>query len=270
MQHKKYLMTIVCIVALMCIAMNADPYEQQKDARSEPAPARDSVIFAKAGILLPVYLKMPRDYDPSRPAVLVVAMHGKGGTAQGMLPMWNAFDNPRFILAVAEAPYPLSGGWSWDFPSRDQSLWEIADPLISDYILNVVQNIKARYQIASVYLFGHSQGVGYAYLTGLLHPDQIRGLICFAGIYPKDIWPKDFLPSEKLKSAVGMMRFFIAHGRDDNMIGVESSEQAKNILESMGAVVSFFKFNGAHNLPDEALREVQKWIEADMPQQNHR
>jgi len=231
----------------------------------DTANPRELTLYAKAGILSPVRLKFPKDYDRSSPAVLVIVMHGKGGAIQGMLPVWEAFDNPRFILAIAQAPYPFSGGWSWDFPSTDRRLWKIADPMISAYILNVIADIQADYPITSVYLFGHSQGVSYAYLTGLLHPEKIRGLVCFAGIYPKE-----FLPREKVEPAIGRMRFFIAHGRNDPQIGIESSEQARNILEDLGAEVRFFPFRGGHNLPADAVREAQKWIEADTSLRNDR
>ena len=230
-----------------------------------PASARDDVVYATAGIMLPVYVKVPHDYNPALPATLVIALHGKGGTAQGLLPMWDAFKDPHFILAVAEAPYPLSGGWSWDFPSEDRRLWDKADPLISEYIITVIREIKTQYRIGAVYLFGHSQGVSYAYLTGLSHPGQIRGLICFAGIYPEE-----FLPAGQVKAAAGTMRFFIAHGRSDPMIDVKVSERAKGILESMGANVRMCYFNGGHALPAEALREAQEWIEADATSQGKR
>lgn len=227
-------------------------------AASAAAPPEEATLYVKAGVLKPVRLFLPPDRDPRRPEILVVALHGRGGSIHDMARLWELFKAPRFILAVAEAPYPLAGGWSWDFPSRDRRLWEIADPLIPEYILSVIESVKRQYPVASVYLLGHSQGVSYAYLTGLLNPAIIRGLACFAGFYPGE-----FLPAEKVQTAAERMRFFIAHGRGDAAVDIAASKRARDILENLGATVNFFIFSGGHALTEEALREAQKWIEAD-------
>jgi len=224
-----------------------------------PVEGGEETMFAEARVLCPVLLRAPAE---SRGAPLVVGLHGKGGSADGFVPVWEAFAHPRPVLVVPEAPYPLlleagQMGWSWDFPSRDPRLWARADPEVARYILLVAREARTARETGGVYLLAHSQGVAYAFMAMVEDPGLVRGVVAFAGILPAEM-----LPDERLAAAAGRTRVFIAHGRQDQAIGLESSRKAKERLGRLGFDVTLREFDGAHTLPAEILREAQRWIVA--------
>ena len=224
-----------------------------------PATGLEETMFAEARVLCPVLLRVPAE---SRGVPLVVGLHGKGGSADGFVPVWEAFAQPRPVLVVPEAPYPLlleggHMGWSWDFPSRDPRLWARADPEVARYILAVAREVRTARETGGVYLLAHSQGVSYAFMAMVEDPGLVRGVIAFAGILPAEM-----LPDKSLAAAARRTRVFIAHGRQDQAIGLESSRKAKERLERLGFDVILREFDGGHTIPPDVLQEAQRWIAA--------
>ncbi|HEY3383168.1 MAG TPA: hypothetical protein VGK32_15460 [Vicinamibacterales bacterium] len=70
-------------------------------------------IHIEAGILCPVSVRLPD--EPGRRLPLFVVLHGKGGTLAGTARMWDELTDPKPVLVVPEAPYPLliSDGKEW-------------------------------------------------------------------------------------------------------------------------------------------------------------
>lgn len=226
---------------------------------ARPVVAGEETIFAEVRVLRPVFLRVP---PGGRGAPLVVGLHGKGGSADGFVPVWEAFASPKPVLAVPEAPYPLflAGGrmgWSWDFPSTDKRLWARADPEVARYVLAVAREVRTGHDTGGVYLLAHSQGVSYAFMAMVEDPGLVRGVIAFAGVLPVET-----LPDERLATAARHTRVFLAHGRKDEAIGLESSRKAKKRLERLGFDVVLHEFDGGHTLPPELLQEAQRWIVA--------
>lgn len=223
------------------------------------APARggEEKLFVEARVLCPVLV---RSESGGGREPLVVGIHGRGDTAEGFARVWEAFGRPRPVFAVPEAPYLLllSGGktgWSWDFPSKDRRLWARADPEVARYILAVVREVRASREVGGVYLLAHSQGVAYAFMAMAEEPGAVRGVIAFAGVLPGEL-----LPDTALARAAAVTRVFIAHGRNDEAVGIASSRKARERLARLGFDVTLREFEGGHTVPAEVLREAQGWI----------
>jgi len=228
----------------------------------QPRPlAADEVFFAEARILSPVRVRVPDSKKEGRPP-LVVGLHGRGGTAQALAGVWEAFRDPKPVLVVPEAPYPLlvraeqsTMGWSWDFPSSDRTLWAQADPLVVRYVLDVAREARKKHVTGGVYLLGHSQGVAYAYMAAVQDPDLVSGIIAFAGILPSEV-----LSEDSLRAVAGKLRVFIAHGQQDEALDPKESKRAKDILSRLGFSVTYREFQGGHGLSSDALRQAQAWM----------
>lgn len=224
-----------------------------------PARGAEERVFVEARVLCPVLV---RTEPGGAKGPLVVGIHGRGDTAEGFARVWEAFGRPRPVFAVPEAPYPLlfSGGkmgWSWDFPSQDRRLWARADPEVARYVLAVVREVRASREVGGVYLLAHSQGVAYAFMAMAEEPGGVRGVIAFAGVLPGEM-----LPDAALARAAAVTRVFIAHGLQDEAIGIASSRKAKERLARLGFEVTLREFEGGHTIPAEVLREAQGWIAA--------
>ncbi len=223
---------------------------------------RGDTIHISASAEFRCRLKFPEGYDKSKSYPLLVGLHGYGSDPDSFVGLWERFDNPQFIYAVPQAPYPyLRGneqGYSWEAPVP----W---DNLISErswgeseaYVANLVKHLKNEYKVGDTYLLGFSQGCGLAYSAGLKNHELFAGVIAFGGWLSTEwLVEKSGFDLKEAKT----LRIFIAHGSKDNVVKPEESLKAKSILEKHGYNVTFYEFDGAHQVPKEALLKAQKWM----------
>jgi phospholipase/carboxylesterase len=220
-------------------------------------------LYVEAGILTSVIIRVPAESAVKPP--LLVVLHGRGDTAANMAGMWNVLDDPKPILAVLEAPYPmlLNGdkgarlGESWEPLSRDEKFREQAAPKTAKYIVDTIRAVQKRYATGGVYLLGHSQGVSYAYRVALQEPDLVRGVMALAGYLDPER-----LPAELFSRAAGKINIFIGHGKTDPQVDPEVSRAAKAFLVERGFKVVLDEFDGGHSMSSDVVRRAQAWMMA--------
>ena len=233
-------------------------------AGSAPSPAgSQETLFVEASILCPVIIRVPPESDVKPP--LLVVLHGRGDTAANMAGMWNVLTDPKPILAVLEAPYPmlLTGdkgarlGESWDSLTQDEKIWERAAPKTTNYIVETIRAVQKKYATGGVYVLGHSQGVSYAYRVALQEPDLVKGVIAMAGYLDPER-----LPVESFVRAADKVNIFIGHGKKDPQIDPEVSRAAKAFLVEHGFRVVLDEFEGGHSMSVDIVRHAQAWMMA--------
>jgi predicted esterase len=224
------------------------------------------VIYVPGPRLFKCRLHLPKKFDKSKSYPLVIGLHGNGGNADGFDPAWQLFGNPDFIFASAEGPYPYMLGYrskikqcSWEIQIQDEELWKRADPLSVEYILGIIPQLSKSYPISSAYLLGHSQGAGYAYITGIKNPELIKGIICFGGQIPDMDKSYSLLTMDDIKRG-NSLRVFIAHGTSDSMLNIKHAQKSRKLLEQNGFDVTFVEFNGGHELDQKAMQKAAEWI----------
>jgi len=223
--------------------------------------ASQETIYIEARILSPVLVRVPA--EPAAKPPLLVVLHGRGDTAVNMAEMWNVLMDPKPILAVLEAPYPmlLTGdkgpflGGSWDPLSRDEKIWEQAVPKTELYIIHTILALRKKYKAGEVFLLGHSQGVSYAYRVALQKPDLVKGVIAMAGYLDPER-----LSQESFARASDKVSVFIGHGRKDAQVDPEESRKAKAYLEERGFAVVLDEFEGGHSMTGDVVRRAQAWM----------
>jgi predicted esterase len=212
------------------------------------------VLRVDAPAFFTCHVQVPADFDSSRTYPLVIGLHGLGSRPEVFIGLWERFDKPQFIYASPQAqyPYPLGSelGYTWHFREAGSKVTAMS----SDYVVRVLESLKKDYRIGDVYLFGFSQGCAQAYVTGIRHHDLFKGLICFGG------WLDDDFLTEKILEAGKNLRVFIAHAEDDQTVQYESGTKASETLERLGYDVAFHEFIGGHSVPQDPLREAQKWM----------
>lgn len=115
-------------------------------------------------------LFVPGKLDLSRPAPLLVALHGLGGTGydpvEQFMPLAGA---NKFILVGPNAIHSWQGPDDWP-----------------DFLFALVESLKARFNIdpRRVYLFGNSAGGCFAAVTALIEPGYFAAVAVRAGILP--------------------------------------------------------------------------------------
>jgi predicted esterase len=216
--------------------------------------ASGRVVRVEAPALFKCHVQVPADYDSIKTYPLLVGLHGLGSSPERFIGLWQRFEDPQFICASPQAPYPYPTGGDLGYTWH---LWEAghsATRMSAEYIVRVVESLREDYKIGDVYLFGFSQGCAHAYITGVKYHDLFKGLICFGG------WLDDDYLLEEMLEAANNLRVFIAHSPEDRSVVYESGTKARDILQRLGFDVTFHEFEGGHRVPQEPLRKAQKWM----------
>jgi len=220
-------------------------------------------VHLEGSALFRCLVGLPFDYDSDsgRSYPLVVGLHGYGGDAEHFFIAGKLFAEAGIIYAVPQAPYTFLSsnrlGYSWSIrDTNDQEANDRSSALTIDYVLDVVEELKAQYQVSDVYLFGFSQGGAYTYMTALEHPDLFAGLIAFGSRFNPE-----WFTEETLASASGLP-IFIGHGEQDAGISIQAAQEAKRLLEAFDYDVAYHAFDAGHMIPVDALRVAVGWIQA--------
>jgi predicted esterase len=173
--------------------------------------------------------------------------------------VYDRFENHDFIYATPRAPFPFFNGsdlgYSWiEGDPNDEGSWLGSAECTVQYVADVTEQLKTRYNVSDVYLLGFSQGCSLAYMAGITHHELFDGLICFGG------WlDTDFLDSETIEQARDL-RVFIGHASDDGMVDFEAGTTARDTLLGYGYDVTFFEFEGGHTVPETGIHRVEQWL----------
>jgi len=147
-------------------------------------------------------LYVPRSYDPTKPAPLVISMHGAAGwpTQQMELTEWNRLAESQRFLVV----YP-SGT-----EGAGPRVWRVGPDFAKDvrFISEMIDKLEAAYNIdrTRIYANGFSNGGGMTFVLSCALPDRIAavGMVGAAHTLPWS-WCKE-------RRAVPMLAF---HGTAD-------------------------------------------------------
>jgi phospholipase/carboxylesterase len=223
-------------------------------------------VYIKAEKLLKCRLHLPQGYDGQKSYPLLIGLHGNGGNAEAMASLWREFDDREMIYAAPQGAYPKLGSfpsknneYSWEIQIQDEGLWKRGDPLTVAYILEVARELSRICNIGEIYLLGHSQGAAYAYTAGIKHPDVFKGVICFGGLIPPMDKSYSLLSMEDVARGRGL-RVFIAHGRYDRALNISEGKKARALLEEADYDVTFYPFEGGHEISPTALKSAIKWL----------
>ena len=226
----------------------------------EKASELGEEYYTDMRMLVKFRIRFPENYDPEESYPLVVGLHGLGDNSDGFITLYEQFENPQFIFVAAQAPYVFDIGgahnsYSWEMRDKaKENLWETTAELSETYIVDLVDKLKFEYKVSETYLLGFSQGCRYAYQAGLKYPDHFDGLICFSGQLLRD-WIGD----GNIGAASGL-RIFICHGVEDTTIEIQEGMTARDLLTEFGFDVTYYEFDGGHEVPDEACHAAQAWL----------
>ena len=228
-------------------------------AKAEWQKALGAVIEVRVPTYLPCRVRVPDGYDPAKCYPLLIGLHGFGGSSENFMSLWDEFGRNDFIYAAPEAPYPtrLGGrfGYNWKLvdPAKDDQA-DMARQCTEDYIVKLVQELRAKYKVTDVYLMGFSQGAGYTYMIGISNPRLFKGIMVFGGGLDA-AW----VTEAKLCVAKDLP-IFIGHGRQDRIVDYKAATLARDVLKEHGYDVTFVDFEGGHTMPKDILQKAIQWM----------
>lgn len=190
---------------------------------------RDAVLYVPPG--LPTDAAVP----------LFVMFHGAGGFPEKVLPFIEAHaQRHKFLVLAPHSTFPtwdiVIGGNGPDLERLQSALREVA----------------SRYRIDTrrVAFAGFSDGASYALSIGVTNGDIATHVIAFSGGF-MSIFVQE-----------GQPRVFIAHGRADEQLPIETSgRQNASKLAAAGYDVQFVEFDGLHIIePDVVARAIDFFL----------
>ncbi|MET0559271.1 MAG: phospholipase [Solirubrobacterales bacterium] len=197
-------------------------------------------------------------------AGLLVLHHGRGTDERDLIGLADMLDPERRLRVISpRAPLRLAGspGYHWylvprvGFPDPETffaaraALAELHDELWAEGI-----------GPDRTVLGGFSMGAVMSYAMGLgAERPQVAGILAFSGFVPT---VEGWQPS--LSDRTGT-RAFIAHGRNDPVIGIEFAARARELLEAGGLEVEYRESELGHQIDPAQLADARAWLSRLLP-----
>ena len=205
------------------------------------------------------------------PGASLIVLHGLGADGHDFVPIAQELDlapvgGARFVFPHAPMrPVTLNGGFvmrAWydilgtpgapgprpeDEPGLRQSLSEI-EALIA---LERQRGMPSE----RIVLMGFSQGCAMTLLTGLRHRERLAGLVGLSGYLPLA-----GRTAAERSEANALTPIFMAHGRDDPMVGIDRAIASRDALQALGYDVEWHDYAMPHSVCMEEIADLNRWL----------
>ena len=203
----------------------------------------------------------------ARPHAAVIWLHGLGADGSDFEPLVPALRLParlsvRFVFPHApERPVTINLGM------RMRAWYDIAELgghredevgiRASQGLLEaLVERERARgIEARRIVLAGFSQGGAIALQTGLRHPERLAGVMALSTWLPLSAT----LAAER-HAANADLTVFMAHGRHDEMVGIERARRSREALEALGHPVEWHEYPMGHAVCAEEVDAIGAWL----------
>ena len=197
--------------------------------------------------------------DPSR---VLLLLHGWTGNEDSMRIFTNNLSSDYAIISP-RAPYPAlaeKGGYSWRKIKPETWGSPTLEELhfAADALVTLVDEWSASVKIASATfdIVGFSQGAALAVTLAALHPNRVSKIAVLSGFVPSGV---DALFRPNLFERI---RFFWAHGTQDEMISFERGRASVALLQKAGADVHLCQADVGHRVSKDCRRALEMFLSA--------
>ncbi len=175
---------------------------------------------------------------------LLVVLHGRGDSPEGFHFLPAALEIEEFNFLFLEAPDPYYTGFSWyDLPPAQgpgilrsrQLIFSLLDKLQAD----------AGLRSTDIFLFGFSQGALMSVDVALRYPKHLGGVVAASGyVFFEEEYPAAF------SKVAREQKFWISHGRQDEMLEFAKSQRSVERLRSQGISVDWNPIDKGHTIDE--------------------
>ena len=214
----------------------------------------------------------PGFHHLSRPAAqaegdhpLLVLLHGYGSDERDLMGLASLLD-PRFQVVSVRAPQVLeTGGYAW-FALQFTPFGLVLDHAQAQ---ESRQQLQAWLEVlvaapgvdrSRVFLLGFSQGAGMALGAALHRPELVTGVVFLSGLVVPQMMPVG--DPEKLRALSVLM----THGRQDPLLPIAQGRASHALLEQLPVRLCYREYEMGHEINEECLAEVQRWLAEQLGQ----
>jgi phospholipase/carboxylesterase len=201
--------------------------------------------YGKKDESLKFEVRLPKNYQESKAAPILIALHPYGGDIDEAIARWkHAADGVGAILIAIRGPAEVDEGkyqWGNDFDSLETEIIDALDEVIERHKVD-----EDRVVIA-----GFSQGALVAYAMAVRAPEVFCGLVPVGGTFRLES-ESDFDDED-----LGDLRLFIMYGDEDVRNVLRTNRQAARRFKRAGATVETKVFEGlGHEFPPDSDEET--------------
>jgi phospholipase/carboxylesterase len=184
---------------------------------------------------------VPTRFDDSKPAPLILALHGAGGVAAQVMNIFNQHAEARGIVILA----PESRSSTWDIVRGGYG------PDVA-FIERALRKVFQQYAIDPnrLAIAGFSDGASYALSLGLTNGNLFSDILAFS--------PGFMAPARQADTP----RIFVSHGVRDDVLPIDScSRRLVPLLKQAGYMVEYHEFLDGHIIPaDMVQRAIDRFL----------
>ena len=195
---------------------------------------------------------------------LLVLHHGRGADEHDLLSLGDVLDPERRLHVVTpRAPLQLPGwpGNHWYVVPRvgypDPDTWHAASDALAAFHDGLWE--RTGLTPAQTVFGGFSMGSVMSYSLGLSADRPApAGILAFSGFVPVvEGWQPSLADRQGLRA-------FVAHGRQDPIMGVDFARSARATLEAGGIAVEYHESDAAHHIDPEHVPAAIAWVRSTL------
>jgi phospholipase/carboxylesterase len=186
---------------------------------------------------------------------LLVLLHGWTGDENSMWIFSPRIPKKYLIIAPRGISKTPLGGFGWQ--DANSKGWPSAadfNPAI-DKLLNSLEDIDYPGIDSSNFdLMGFSQGAALAYVMAFAMPERIGKLAGLSGFLP------DGFDAKSIPGVLSGKKFFVAHGRQDEMVPINNARSVVQALKDANAEVIYCEEDVGHKLSSGCFRGLNEYF----------
>lgn len=193
---------------------------------------------------------------------LLVLLHGYGSNERDLFGLASYVD-PRFLVVSVRAPQlVMQGAFGWfqiNWTNTGISIDRTAAEQARDQIIQFVEEAAAAYGAdpERIYLLGFSQGAIMSAAVALARPNLVAGAVLMSGSVTDDVVP-DTLDRRALEGKP----FLVVHGLYDQVLPIRNGRVSRDTLSMLPVALSYHEYPIGHEVSQESLSEVVRWLRA--------
>lgn len=195
-------------------------------------------------------LYVPSGYQPSKPAPLMILLHGLTSNPQQVIRYEGIAEQAEKYGMIVAAPFGYNeGGWygslgqGKDFGSETLNRYSQGAPdnlgeLSEQDVFNVLEIVRKQFNVDNkrIYLAGHSMGGGGTFYLGMKYADLWAGLAPMApAVFDRD-------PAQLAQ--ITSMPIIVVQGDNDRLVPVEGTRRWINKMQELGMTHQYIEIAG--------------------------